>query len=695
MEFLLEINTEEMPASHIKSALSQLDERFQKELTEEKVVVNRLQTHGTCRRLVVRGDFAPSQKDREEEVIGPPSSIAFSPEGKPTPAALGFAKAQNVSLDELKVIQTDRGEYLGLRKIEKGLPTQNILIKIVPQIISALSFPKMMRWGKNPFRFSRPIKNILCLFSQRPLSFSVGDVKTVDFTWGHKIFSPRKIKVKDYHEYESALKQNKVIVEERERKKIILNQAKKKLTSLKAQLFTDEELLEKLTYDVEYPYVFLGSFPKVYLRLPIEILSTAMKEGQNLFTVVKGKRQLSRFVGVADNFQDPENLIRKGNERVLKARLEDAKFFWQQDLKSPLKEKSSQLKHILFQEKLGSFEDKTKRLKKVVTYLGNKISDKKIKKELMLAAELSKADLLTDMVREFPSLQGKVGGLYAKEEGYSSSVWKAIYEQYQPLSLDEEPPSTLSGAILSVADKMDSIVGVLGIGIEVTGSKDPFGLRRNAHGACKVILEKKFSFSFPRFLDILIKGYGDRLILPKNEIKNYCLEFFQNRLQYIYEREGYSHDLIKAALVVGMDDIYHSYLRLKSLDTLKDSSHFEPMILIAKRVNNILRDQPKYRINPDLFTEKEEKELYTTFSIIKKNVLPLIAEGDYLRAQRFIFRMRSVINSFFDNVLVMTEEKRLRRNRLALLQGISKLFLQVADYSRVVVEGQNKSNPKF
>lgn len=695
MEFLLEINTEEMPASHIKSALSQLEERFQEELTDENVVVYRLQTHGTCRRLVVRGDFAPSQKDREEEVIGPPSSIAFLPEGKPTPAALGFAKAQSVSLDELEVIQTDRGEYLGLRKIEKGLPTQNILIKIVPQIISSLSFPKMMRWGENPFRFSRPIKNILCLFGQRSLSFSVGDVKTVDFTWGHKIFSPRKIKVKDYPEYESALKQNKVIVEERERQKIILNQAKKKLASLQAQLFTDEELLEKLTYDVEYPYVFLGSFPKVYLRLPIEILSTAMKEGQNLFTVVKGKRQLSRFVGVADNFQDPENLIRKGNERVLKARLEDAKFFWQQDLKTLLKEKSSQLKHVLFQEKLGSFEDKTKRLKKVVTYLSNKIGDKKIKKEMMLAAELSKADLLTEMVREFPSLQGKVGGLYAKEEGYPSSVWKAIYEQYQPLSLEEEPPSTLSGAILSVADKMDSIVGVLGIGIEVTGSKDPFGLRRNAHGVCKVILEKKFSLSFPRLLDILIKGYDDRLILPKDEIKNYCLGFFQNRLQYIYEREGYSYDLVKAALGAGMDDIYHSYLRLKSLDSLKDSSHFEPMILIAKRVNNILRDQPKYRINPDLFTEKEEKELYTTFSIIKKNVLPLITEGDYLRAQRFIFRMRSVINSFFDNVLVMAEEKKLRRNRLALLQGISQLFIQIADYSHVVVEGQNRSNPKF
>ena len=693
MEFLLEINTEEMPASHIKSALSQLQERFQEELTDENVAVYRLQTHGTCRRLVVRGDFAPSQKNKEEEVIGPPTAIAFLPEGKPTPAALGFAKAQNVSLDELEVIKTDRGEYLGLRRIEKGLPTQDILIEIVPRIISSLSFPKMMRWGENPFRFSRPIKNILCLFGQRTLSFSMGKVKTFDFTWGHKIFSPRKIKVKDYNEYESALKQNKVIVEERERQKMILNQAKKKLASLQAQLLTDEELLEKLTYDVEYPCVFLGSFPKVYLRLPMEILSTAMKEGQNLLTVVRGKRQLSRFVGVADNFQDPENLIRKGNERVLKARLEDAKFFWQQDMKTLLRDKASQLKHILFQEKLGSFEDKTKRLKKIVAYLGNKIGDKKIKKEMMLAAELSKVDLITEMVREFPSLQGKVGGLYAKEEGYPSSVWKAIYEQYQPLSLEEEPPSSLSGAILSVADKMDSIVGALGIGIEVTGSKDPFGLRRNAHGVCKVILEKKFSFSFSRLLDKVTKSYGDRLILPKDEIKNDCLGFFQNRLQYIYEREGYSYDLIKAALGAGMDDIYHSYLRLKSLDSLKDSSHFEPMILIAKRVNNILRDQPKYRINPDLFTEKEEKELYTTFSIIKKNVLPLLAEGDYLRAQRFIFRMRSVINSFFDNVLVMAEEKRVRRNRIALLQGISHLFLQIADYSQVVVEGQNRSNP--
>lgn len=692
MEFLLEINTEEMPASHVKLALTQLEERFKEELSNENVAIHGLKTHGTCRRLVMVGDFASSQKDREEEVIGPPKVVAFSSDGKPTSAALGFAKAQGVALDELDVIQTDRGEYLGLRKVEKGLATQDILLKVVPQIIPSLSFPKMMRWGESLLKFSRPIKNILCLFDQKILSFSVGDLTTTEFTYGHMIFSHRKIKVKSFSEYTSALKQNKVIIEEPERRKMILNQMKKKLVSLEAKLLPDDELLEKITYDVEYPYVFLGSFPKEYLNLPIEILSTAMKEGQGLFSVIKGKRQLPHFLGVADNVQDARDLIRKGNERVLKARLEDARFFWEQDLKILLKERVPELKRILFQERLGSYDEKSKRLKKIVAYLVDKIDEKKTKKDAIQAAELSKADLLTEMVREFPSLQGKVGGLYAKEEGYPPSVWKAIYEQYQPQSLEDESPGTLLGAILSIADKMDSIVGVVGIGIQVTGSKDPFGLRRNAHGVCKIILEKKFIFSFSRLLDKVIKIYGDRLTLPKDEIKRYCIEFFLNRLQHIYEREGYRYDLVKAALGADADNIYHSYLRLNALDSLKDSSHFEPMILIAKRVNNILRDQPKFRIDPDLFIEKEEKELYTTYSIIKKNVLPLISRGEYLRAQRFIFRMRSIINSFFDNVLVMIEEKKLRRNRLALLQGISHLLLRVADFSQVVVEGQNKAN---
>jgi len=687
MDFLLEIKTEELPSSHTISALAQLREKFEQELNESNVKINMLRTHGTCRRLVAFGSLAPSQKDLEEEIIGPPKGVAFSAEGTPTSAALGFAKAQGVQVDKLEVIKTERGEYVGLRKKIRGKPTPDILKEIIPQAISSLSFPKMMRWGKKPIKFSRPIRNILCLCDKKVLSFSVGGVQAKDYTYGHKIHSSQKIRTKTYGEYKSELRKNKVVVDEQERRKSILNQITKKLSSEEAQLYPDEELLEKCIYDVEHPYVFLGSFPKEYLSLPLEVLSTAMREGQSLFSVVKGKKQLALFLGVADSYHDPKDLIRKGNERVLKARLEDAKFFWEQDLKVPLKKRTKELGQILFQEKLGSYEDKTQRLKKIASYMLDKVDEKKMKKEMVQAAELSKVDLLTEMVREFPSLQGKVGGLYAREEGYPALIWKAIYEHYQPLSLEQDSPYTLPGAVLSLADKLDSIIGVVGIGIQVTGSKDPFALRRNAQGVCKIILDKKLSFSFSRLLDKVIKIYGDRLEQSKDEIKNYCLEFFNNRLQYIYERAGFRYDLVKAALGAADDNLYYSYLRLKALDSLKESSHFEPMILIAKRVNNILRDQPRHKINPDLFSEKEEKELYTTFVIIKKNVLPLISTGEFARAQRFIFRMRTMINSFFDNVLVMTDDRRIRRNRLALLQEISELLLQVADYSRVVVEG--------
>lgn len=691
MEFLLEILTEEMPAAHVKEGLFQLEEKIAQELKAADVNIHKIKTQGTCRRLVAIGDFAPYQKDKEEEVIGPPFKIAFSPDGKPSAAAKGFARAQGVGVDHLQLIKKNKREYLGLRKIEKGKPTRQVLLEIIPPIISSLSFPKMMRWSEVSFRFSRPIQNILCLFNREALSFSVGGISTSDYTLGHKICSPKEIKTRSYSDYKKCLKENKVVIEEDERQKIILNQMEKELEPLEAQFLPDKKLMEKVIYDVEHPYVILGSFPEEYLTLPIEILSTALKEGQNLFSVVKGKRQLPHFLAVADNYKDPKALIKKGNERVLIARLEDAKFFWDQDSKSPLKKRNSDLSRIIFQEKLGSYEDKIKRLKQIVSYLVYKVDEKKIKKDAIQAAELSKADLLTEMVREFPSLQGQVGGLYAKEEGYSSAVWKAIYEHYKPVSLEDESPQNLTGAILSIADKLDSVVGAVGAGIEVTGSKDPFGLRRNAHGVCKVILDQKLSFSLSHLVDKVLKVYGDNLGKSKEEIKKYCLTFFANRLQYMYEREGYQYDLAKAALGAGADNIYYSFIRLKALDNLKNSAHFEPMILIAKRVNNILRNQPSYRINPDLFFEKAEKDLYTTFSIIRKNVLPLISNGDFLRAQRFIFRMRSTIDNFFDNVLVMTEEKRIRRNRLALLHSISKLFLKVADYSQVVVEGVSES----
>jgi glycyl-tRNA synthetase beta chain len=691
MEFLLEVFTEEMPPSHVKAAHSQLEEKFKQELLSQNINAKKIKAYGTCRRLIIFGDLAPAQKDRKEEIIGPPKAVAFQDDGTPTPAAIGFAQSQGAKVNELEVIKTDKGEYLGIKKIEKGRPTQNILSEILPSIISSLSFPKMMRWGSSSFRFSRPIKNILCVFNEKPLFFSVGGTSAGNFTSGHKLHCPKKIKVKTFREYKTALKKMRVVVDQEERRRMIQSQIEKKLTSLSAECYPDEELLERLSYDVEYPHVFLGSFPEDYLNLPIEILSTAMREGQRLFSVVKDKKQLPLFLGVADGYRDVKSLIRKGNERVLKARLEDARFFWTQDQKSGLRDKTKILGKIVFQEKLGSYEDKTQRLKKIAAYLADKVDGQKIKKQVVQGAELSKVDLLTEMVREFPSLQGKVGGLYAREEGYPAPVWKAVYEHYQPVSLEDESPSSLTSSILSIADKLDSVVGAVGVGVQATGSRDPFGLRRNAHGVCKIVLDKKFEFSFSRLLVKVIDVYGTKIREPETQVKNYCLDFFSNRLRYIYEKLGYRYDLVNAAISAGIDNIYHSFLRVKALDSLKDSPKFEPLILIFKRVNNILRDQPPFRLNSGLFVEKDERELYTTFCIIKDNVLPLIKKGDFSQAQRIIFRIKSSINNFFDNVLVMADEMRIRRNRLALLQAINKLLIQVADYSQIVIEGQNTS----
>jgi glycyl-tRNA synthetase beta chain len=689
MEFLLEITTEEMPSSHIKSGLSQLEDKLGEVLRSASITFTRMKTYGTCRRLVVVGNFAPEQKDRVEDIIGPPKTAAFEKDGAPRPAAVGFAKKHDLSVDNLVVLKTEKGEYVGARKVTKGAPTEDILKGSLPTIISSLSFPKMMRWGESSLRFSRPIQSILCIFGEKPIFFRVGEVSSSDMTTGHKIFSPRKISPKNFSEYRKALAEHHVVVDQGKRKLLILKQAEKKLSSLGAQIYPDEELLDKLSFDVESPHVILGQFPEEYLKLPIEVLSTAMKAGQNLFSVVKGKKQLPYFIGVADVPEDSKALIQSGNERVLKARLEDAKFFWDQDLKIKLRMRAKELDRVIYQEKLGSYEDKTQRLKKIVVYLAHKLEAKGEKKSVAEAAELCKVDLLTEMVREFPTLQGQVGGLYSREEGYFTNVWKAIYEHYKPLSMDDAVPSSFNGAILSIGDKLDSIVGAIGISMEVSGSKDPFGLRRNAQGICKIILEKKIDLAFSRLVDKAIAVYGEAFEKDKDIVKKNCLEFFKGRVQHIFESQGFRYDLVNAALNPGIDNIYHTYLRLKALDSLKESAHFEPMILIAKRVNNILRDQPQiYKINSELLFEKEERELYTTFTIIRENIAEMIAGGDFTKAQRMVFRISSSINTFFDHVLVMTDDRRLKQNRLALLQAISKLLNQIADYSQIVVSDQ-------
>ncbi|MBC7348354.1 MAG: glycine--tRNA ligase subunit beta [Candidatus Aminicenantes bacterium] len=690
MEFLLEIMTEELPSSHLRSALSQLQEKLSQELQAARVGIHSLRTVGTCRRLVVLASLEAGQPDEEEVVTGPPRQVAVQADGSYTQAALGFARSQGVPVENLEVIKTPRGEYLGFRRRKKGRPTGEILSEVLPGVISSLSFPKNMRWADKNFRFSRPIKNLLCLLQGQVVPLEVAGIKSTDRTSGHFIQAPVEFAVSNFEEYRQRLKDHLVVVEPEERKQAIRQQFQEKLAGVGAGVYPDEALLERLLWNVECPLVIMGSFPESYLELPLEVLSTAMREGQKLFSVVRAKKQLPYFLGIADSPADPRGFIAAGNERVLKARLEDARFFWKNDLKVNLAERAAQLKNVVFQEKLGSYGDKLERLQKLVAYLADRLELKKEKRDLVEAARLCKADLLTEMVREFPELQGKMGGLYSREQGWPETVSRAIYEHYLPAGLDDPVPASTAGAVLSLADKLDTVVGVFGVGVSISGSSDPFGLRRQALAICQIILEKKFHLSLPRLLDKAISLLQDRLTVPRERLKKVVLEFIEGRLRYILEKQGYRYDLVNAALAPGLDNLVQTEARLKALSQLKESPNFEPFILMVKRVKNIVKEPPRARLNSALIKEKEEKELYSALKIIRKNVEEMLARNDFTSAQKMIFRLQPPLTAFFDRVLVMAEDKKVRTNRLALLSQILALTAELADYSLVVVESDSR-----
>jgi len=686
MELLLEIMVEELPPSHAKTAVEDIRERLGKELASAKLAPAALRVLSTCRRLIVSADLPEGQATRDQVITGPPKSAAFTPDGAPTPAALGFARSRGVDVSRLEIITTEKGEYVGFKTVTRGLGTAEILNRVVPQVVGSLSFPKMMRWGDGQYRFSRPIRNVLAVFGGEPLSFEIAGRPAGPTTWGHKIRSANPITARTFAEYAAALQANLVTIDPESRKKSILDQIAARLASLEAELHPDPGLLDKLASDVECPFVFAGSFPEAYLSLPLEILSTAMREGLKVFSVVKGSKQLPVFLGVADSPGDAKGLIQKGFERVLKARLEDSRFFWEQDLKTSLRKRAPALKHVLFQEKLGSYDDKVKRIGKIAAYLGAKLAGPTETRTIVRAAELSKVDLVTDMVREFPSLQGRVGGLYARAEGQPEAIVRAVYEHYQPVGLDDASPASLGGAVLSIADKMDSIVGVVGVGIQTTGSSDPFGLRRNAQGVAKIVLDRRIDVSFPRLVERVLAFYGARLKRPKAEIVAYVRDFFAGRLRYLFEREGFRYDLINAALGAGLDNILHAHGRVKALEALKSSPEFEPFILMAKRVSNILSAAPPGGLpSLDLCAEKAERELYSTFAIVRDNAAPMLAKGDFIQAQKLVFRLQPALTTFFEETLVMAKDPMLRKNRLALLQAIKKILDRMADYSQVVV----------
>jgi glycyl-tRNA synthetase beta chain len=673
---LIEIGTEEIPARFIPIGIKALKNSVIKLLNDSFIDFSGIHEFATPRRLAILVEgVSEKQKDRNIELIGPPKKIAFDEQGKFTKAAIGFAKAQNVDVKDLKVIKKAHGEYISVIKEEKGRDTKEILEELLPKVITSIQFPKSMRWGRSKLRFARPIRWITALFGADVIAFEIDGLKSSNTTRGHRFLSPEPLEIKDPTTYPDILSDNFVIANHHERKDIILRQIRDTEKTMNFRIHEDNELLETVNFLVEYPNVILGDFDAEYLSLPKELLITTMKSHQRYFSVEdKNGNLLPYFIVVSNTRSENNEIIKKGAERVLKARLEDARFYYHEDQKKPLWDYVERLKEVTFQETLGSLYDKVNRIAFICSFIAD-ILNLKNKEKLIRASMLSKADLVTGIVREFPELQGYMGMVYAKNSGEDDEIALAIYEHYLPRFSGDILPSSEISTITSLADKIDNIVSFFFLGLIPTGSEDPFALRRQAIAVLNILKHK----DYPLKLDLLIeKALGGIESYPpaRNQLKTKILSFFRQRLEGMLLEEGYSHDLIAAILSEGVLDIKDIERRIKILSKLIKSPDFPELLTAAKRVYNILGEIKTGKLNINLLTEPAEKELHHTLTYVQERLI----ETDF----QALFELKDPINTFFDKVLVMDKNPEIRENRLALLSSVKKLFDILGDFSKIL-----------
>ncbi len=685
---LLEIGTEEIPARFMKGAFEYMKSFLASRFNELRISYDEIDATGTPRRLVLLAkNVAEKQRDVEQEVMGPPAKVAFDATGSVTKAGEGFARAQGVNVEDLKVKTTPKGEYVYVVKREEGKPTIEVLPAVFEEMIRRFPFPKSMRWGRRKIRFARPIHWFLALFGEEVVSFSVEDLKSDRFTYGHRFLAPDAFEVRTPEEYFDVMEKAYVVCDHRVREALIKKQVREQAEKVGGVPDDDEQLLNEVNFLVEYPVATTGRFSEEYLELPEAVLTTTMKEHQRYFPVFdKDGRIKPYFVVVNNIITDDMELITRGNERVLRARLADAKFFFDEDKKTPLIEMFKKLKDVVFQEKLGTSYDKVMRFREIALWLAEKIAPEK--KELVdRCALLAKADLESQMVCEFTELQGVMGREYARIQGEPEEVYEGIFEHYLPRFSGDELPETITGAIVGIADRIDTIVGCFGIGLIPTGSEDPYGIRRDTLGIIQVLLAKELNISLSELIDKSLELLGDRIERDPEEVKRDVLEFFRQRLYHLWVSEGYRYDLVEAVLSAGFDNIVDARKRLDALSEFSKEPDFEALMVTFKRVVNIIpKDFDERDVDPSLFEKEEEKSLFEAVKEIESRVEELVNKGDYLGALKLIASLKEKVDAFFDNVLVMDKDEAKKRNRLALLNRIASLFKKIADLKKVAVQ---------
>lgn len=696
---LLEIGTEELPASYIAPALSQLKDLAIKKFQQLRIDFEEFKTWGTPRRLTLYGlKLAEMQKEQVLEITGPPRRVGYDKNGKLTRAGEGFLRRYSAYPEELKIKNTERGEFICLLQKKSGNSTASLLPSLLPEFITALSFPKSQRWGDSEIRFARPLRWILALWGEETITFQIDNIVSGNKTYGLRFLSSNTIVIHHAEDYEELLREKLVIVDPEKRKESIGNQIQQIARENKACVREDPALLETVNYLVEYPTAFGGRFPAEYLSLPREVLITAMREHQRYFSLEdENGNLLPLFIGIKNGPPTHLDTIRTGNERVLIARLADAKFFWEEDLKTPFDTKVEGLKGILWLENLGTMYDKILRIKALAIHLAREISPA-VLPVIKRAAWLCKADLISNMIREkeFTSLQGVMGREYALKFKEPEEVAVAIYEHYLPLSTTGQLPLTMAGSILSIADKIDTIVGVLGSGIIPSSSQDPYALRRQSQGIISIVENKKLRFSFTRLIKKSISLYKNRLRLNPEELSKILIDFFAQRMESALKEKGIHYDEINAVLAIEMDNIIDFFYRAEAISQLRQKPDFEPLITAFSRVTNILKQAREknilfedFPLSEKLLTEPEEKELYRNYRHLKGSVQKLYRKHEYGEILSRLASLRPSVDNFFNQVMVMTKDRSLCNNRLKLLQNISSLFSSLSDFSKIVINGGN------
>ena len=688
-ELLLEIGSEEIPAGFIVPALENMQKAMAEKLAGQGLQYDTILKAATPRRLTicVKG-LVTQQPDREEEFLGPARNAAFDAENNPTKAAVGFARAKGAEVEDLKIVNTPKGEYVMLVRQSRGEKTENLLPKILQDLIGELSFPKSMRWGTGTTSFVRPIHWLLALYGGKKIDVQIGDIRSGAETRGHRFMAPAAaIEVKDFASYVELLRQNHVLVDLAERRQAVIGEinraAAERSGTQGAAIVEDQELIDTVTNLVEYPHGVCGTFEERFLELPDDVLITAMREHQKYFCVTgTDGRLLANFVAVNNTRVPDEKLAAEGHQRVLRARLEDAFFFFKHDRSRKLADRVKDLSGLIFQAKLGTMLEKTERVARLSAFLAQKLAPE-YKDKAERAALLAKADLLTSMVNEFPSLQGVMGRDYARLDNEPPEVATAILEHYLPIRAGGSLPTQIPGALVGMADRLDTISGCFGIGQMPTGTTDPFGLRRLALGFLHIIEAHKFTLSLSETLDAALGLYGDKLTEEKKNAKNMIVDFIRGRFVNDLTGRGIPGSAVEAVTSIAFDDVVDCRAKIDALTAIREQPSFTVLAAAFKRVMNIIRGHYDTEVDTGLLQDGAERRLYEIFVRVQEESRPFLQAKEYGKALDVILGMKEPVDDFFDEVMVMTDDAALQKNRLNLLTAISGLFLQVGDFSKM------------